>query len=100
MPFDNTNIPPVVDHLMLARAYLEEHGRARGWRDGGKICPVAALSRTARWGDNGATWKLVAAAGFAGLGDFFRWQDAPERTDEEVYAVVDRAIDLAMQDAV
>ncbi len=99
MPFDNTNIPPAADHLMRAKAYLEEHGRARGWKDGDKICPVAALARTARWGDTGA-WKLVTAAGFAGLGDFFRWQDAPERTDEDVYAAVDRAIDLAMQEAV
>lgn len=103
MPFDGRHLNPTAQHLIRAKAYLQDHGWcATGpYGNAGEVCVGSALHNTM-----GEQW--AGAAGFLmgtvlgvepsyvdgyGIG---RWNDTPGRTLDEVLAAFDRAIELAI----
>src|SRR4051812_2553188 len=99
MPLDSLSITsPAIEALRYGRALIASHGLARGTlldKDG-KFCTVGALTR-------GRYYPLaldyLSRAIPADLCEIARWNDAPGRTDADVLAVYDRAIDIAISEA-
>jgi hypothetical protein len=98
MPFDGAKLSDVTAELIRARNLLEQ---PMGWRQPGgcggrkgRYCTILALSDT----DTGrkAQDALKAQLGVKFLLDVYNWNDAPERTVEEVLHLYDRAIANAL----
>lgn len=100
MPFDNTNPEPqVVKDLRAARAYLLEHGWCQGGNgtnEQGQVCiDIALYYSLAR-----ETSRYIAAYGVInkslglplGSCEYVKWNDAPERTFQDVLDLIDRTI--------
>lgn len=99
MPFDSLPVTsPVIEALREGRARVE-----RGWcqhtsmNAAGAVCALGALGdqygnlRVPDAGD-----MLCATAGAQCYADIGNWNDAPERTQADVIALYDKAIDLAV----
>lgn len=87
----------IADKLREARALVE-----RGWTQGsfhavdGKCCAYGALMDVSPLRDiDPLQDALGAAIGVRGAYKLWDWNDAPERTQAEVLAAFDRAIELA-----
>lgn len=110
MPFDNSPVTsPVIEALREGRARVE-----RGWcqavlhAPGGASCALGALCKPAPGQDTmeptrahgwGAIACLEAALGVQYSFDVAGWNDSPERTQADVLALYDRAIELAVEEA-
>lgn len=93
MPFDGTKLDDVTKLLIEGRERIE-----RGWCQGvmrklGAVCMVGALYEGTIGSDGNIYFnaELRLQRG-AGTDDLPRWNDAPERTKDEVLQAFDRAI--------
>jgi hypothetical protein len=103
MPFDGTKLGDVARTLIRAREILD----IQGWcpngatDDEGRVCVVAAINSVRSYSIISATAITFIRKAIdsndkdLGIG---RWNDTPGRTIEEVHAVFDRAIGLAIAD--
>jgi hypothetical protein len=103
MPFDSLPITsPAIETLRKGRVLIETHGLARGhFQDHeGKLCTVGAVTRQGRidhlWIDEAL--EYLARAISADLEAIAAWNDAPGRTQADVLAAFDKAIELAIAD--
>lgn len=111
MPFDSTPITnPVIERLRLGRARVAEAWCQKYFSsDGHAVCAAGGITRTIAPArvtqlaivdpeyDN-ALGFLAAALGVP-VYRIAAWNDAPERTQADVLALYDKAIDLAIADA-
>lgn len=100
MPFDGLPITsPVIETLRLGRALIIERGLARGAVEDpdGRVCTVGGITRQNRARINQALDYLAKAIP-ADLFAIGAWNDAPDRTQADVIAAYDRAIDAAVAD--
>jgi hypothetical protein len=104
MPFDSLPITsPVINMLRVGRALIETHGLAKGFieDDQGRFCTVGGVSRQSRrpmLGMYEALEYLARAIGVVPIDHIGKWNDAPERTQADVLAAYDKAIELAVAD--
>ncbi len=98
MPLDGLTLSPVLADLYAARDYIEDHGWCQRFaEDGGRVCtmggvfavtggrsctPEEAVRRQAAFD---ALQETLAGSGVRGPVSF--WNDAPERTKEDVLAL-------------
>ncbi len=116
MPFDSTS--PIsqnqtAEHLKRARQYLLDHGWCRDFaRQGKRVCASAAIMDAVIVGKNMASAHIaliststmfVRAIGGNKIqniniyvNSIAKWNDAPERTFEEVITAFDKAIELCL----
>lgn len=105
MPFDSAPITSlVIEALREGRARVE-----RGWcqeilAEGNTVCALGGVSlalrsrgRPCRYYQ--ATRFLCMALGVKYETDVMSWNDAPERTQADVLALYDKAIELAVEEA-
>ncbi len=101
MPLDSTTSPAAA-RLIAARGYIEEHGWSplRG-RDGNRVCPVIAIAECGGRTSTPEDAPVIEAANAAfrlaiGRTSIPGWSDALGRTEAEVLAAFDYAIELAL----
>ncbi len=104
MPFDATPATsPVIERLRAGRDLIDERGLARGKieDDQGRLCIVGGITRQSRIDEEDMTLALayLAKAIPADLLAIAAWSDSAGRTKADVIAIYDRAIDLAIADA-
>jgi hypothetical protein len=63
------------------------------------FCAVGAIKRYDHWCYDLVAKPLATAIGVKGVTGIYDWNDAPERTQADVLAAFDRAIELAEQEA-
>lgn len=111
MPFDNSPVTnPVIEALRAGRARVE-----RGWCQGvlyheGAVCALGGISRatdpalmkydTASFQAADLLTRALDGSAGDGVWTVSVWNDAPERTQSDVLALYDRAIELAVEEAV
>jgi hypothetical protein len=99
---DNMSDQAVIDCLVAARKRIENPAN---WAKGMKVdsnkqvyCALFAMTTGADW-----TFPLIQTTNLfrkaADCGPIMEWNDAPERTHEEVLAAFDKAIELAKEAA-
>lgn len=97
MPFDSLSATsPVIEVLREGRARIE-----RGWCQhvgytDGRRCVMTAMVGTDTPTVKSACTALYKAGGFKDNADAVTWNDAPDRTQADVLALYDKAIDIAV----
>lgn len=84
-------LTPLVKHLLDAADYLEEHGHCKDrWsnQQGAKCLLGAIHAGAGSAGYQGARDRVIAYLGFRGVGEAVDWNNAPERTADEVIAAL------------
>lgn len=100
MPLDSFPITsPVIEALREGRARVE-----RGWCQhvgsiGDRFCAMVALRRPCVAIVNAAAAYLCKAGGFQTNHEVVQWNDARWRTPADVLALYDKAIELAVEEA-
>jgi len=96
MPFDGAQLNQTAADLLAAKRYLETHGWIQGAAgvDGGPRCIVGASNSVTN--DLGRLFDLRDTFA-AVVGCPSKWNDRPGRTVDEVYALFDKAIAMAME---
>lgn len=108
----------VANRLRKARALIEKGWTQEAWAraaDGANVpfssrsavcfCAAGALNRALQvggheWGLAEQSWQVLEdAIGVSSSSDVVKFNDAPERTQAEVLAAFDKAIELAEQSA-
>jgi hypothetical protein len=102
MPFDSLPVTsPTIETLRLGRILIE-----RGWAqkrmqdNNGRVCLVGSITRQPAVDP----WTVAPAIEYLRqalpeyLGNITAWNDNPTRSIDEIIAVYDRAIDLAVGD--
>lgn len=102
MPFDGTPITnPVIDDLREGRRLVVVGWCQNALRDEfGRVCALGGAFRSNAPRDNdrfhAATRFLCAALGASRNGEVQRWNDDHDRTQADVLALYDRAIEIAI----
>lgn len=98
MPFDGSEVNPIVAHLLRTKAYLAEHGWcSHGPMDeSGAVCVGRAIALTRGTEIPGSSKPFEFFLRAASHWDIGKWNDAPGRTLEEVNAALDRAVELSI----
>lgn len=105
MPFDSLSVTsPAIEMLREGRALIETHGLARGRIEDneGRLCAVGGITRQDRAFTPAMKQAIdyLANAITAEPEAIAAWNDAPDRTQADVIAAYDRAIDLAVADQI
>jgi hypothetical protein len=103
MPIDSLH-SPAITVLQTGRALIEKHGLAKGFieDDHGKFCTVGSIIRQSRRLEPGMDEAFEYLAKAIGVlpERIARWNDAPERTQNDVLSIYDKAIEFASSELV
>src|ERR1700694_2298487 len=98
MPFDSAPITsPVIDRLRWGRARVERGWCQGSYSDGDRVCALGGVRGDDQYDNSPAAQYLKKALG--GTTAVCSWNDAFNRTQADVLALYDKAIELAVADA-
>lgn len=105
MPFDGTQLNETAAHLIRAKRYMEDHGwcSTGPGTAPGAVCISTAIAFASEHWCHSAGFVMAQALGvepsYIDGHSIGIWNDTPGRTLGEIFAAFDRAIDLAVAEA-